>query len=89
MVLVVCWLIGSALSTMGNDLAVAINRSAILGGVDEVMPSAAQDLPAKLRKKLDDTGFPAIVDPFNRAPSKEVAPPDPALHCGACRRSGR
>jgi S1-C subfamily serine protease len=43
------------------------------------MPSAAQDLPVKLRKALDDTGFPAIVDPFNRTPTKEVDPPDPAL----------
>jgi S1-C subfamily serine protease/uncharacterized membrane protein required for colicin V production len=82
-VLVVCWVIGSALSTMGNDLSVAINRSAVLGGVDDAMPTAAQDLPAKLRKKLDDTGFPAIVDPFNRAPSKDVAPPDPALQASA------
>jgi S1-C subfamily serine protease len=80
-VFVVCWLIGSALSTVSNlpALASAINRSVVLGGVDEVMPAAAQDLPAALRQILDDTGFPAVVDPFNRAPSKEVAPPDPAL----------
>jgi S1-C subfamily serine protease len=80
-VFVVSWLIGSALSTVGNlpELASAINRSVILGGVDDVMPAAAQDLPAALRKILDDTGFPAVVDPFNRAPSKDVAPPDPAL----------
>ena len=84
-VFVVSWLIGSALSTVGNlpELASAINRSVVLGGVDEVMPSAAQDLPAQLRKILDDTGFPAIVDPFNRAPSKDVAPPDPALQASA------
>ena len=55
----------------------------VLGGVDEVMPAAAQDLPAALRKILDDTGFPAVVDPFNRAPSKDVAPPDPALQASA------
>jgi S1-C subfamily serine protease len=84
-VFVVAWLIGSALSTVGNlpTLASAINRSVILGGVDDVMPAAAQDLPATLRKILDDTGFPAVVDPFNRAPSKEVAAPDPALQASA------
>jgi S1-C subfamily serine protease/uncharacterized membrane protein required for colicin V production len=84
-VFVVCWLIGSALSTVGNlpTLSSEINRSVILGGVDKAMPTAAQDLPAKLRKILDDTGFPAIVDPFNRAPSKDVAPPDPALQASA------
>jgi S1-C subfamily serine protease len=82
-VFVVCWLIGSALSTVGNDLASAINRSVVLGGVDQVMPSAAQDLPGKLRKILDDSGFPAIVDPFNRTPTRDVAPPDPALQASA------
>jgi S1-C subfamily serine protease len=83
-VFVVCWLIGSALSTVGNPtLASAINRSVVLGGVDDVMPSAAQDLPVKLRKALDNTGFPAIVDPFNRTPTKEVDPPDPALQASA------
>lgn len=84
-VFVVAWLIGSALSTVGNlpGLASAVNRSVILGGVDEVMPPAAQELPTALRKILDDTGFPAVVDPFNRAPSKDVAPPDPALQASA------
>lgn len=83
-VFVVAWLIGSALSTVGNPtLASAINRSVVLGGVDDLMPTAAQDLPALLRNVLDDTGFPAIVAPFNRAPTKEVAPPDPALQASA------
>jgi uncharacterized membrane protein required for colicin V production len=84
-VFVVCWLIGSALTTVGSmpTLVSAINRSVVLGGVNDVMPSAAQDLPAILRKALDDSGFPAIVDPFNKTPNKEVAPPDPALQASA------
>jgi S1-C subfamily serine protease len=84
-VFVVCWLIGSALSTVSNlpALSSAINGSVVLGGVDDVMPAAAQDLPAELRKILDDTGFPAVVDPFNRTPAREVEPPDPALQASA------
>jgi S1-C subfamily serine protease len=80
-VFVVSWLIGSALTMATNlpQLAAAINNSVVLGGVNEVMPPVARQLPAELRKLLDDTGFPAAVDPFDRAPSKDVAAPDPAL----------
>jgi S1-C subfamily serine protease len=80
-VFVVAWLIGAGLTTATNlpQLASAINNSVLLGGVNEVMPPVARQLPAELRKLLDDTGFPAAVDPFDHAPSKDVAPPDPAL----------
>ena len=84
-VFVVCWLIGSSLSTVGSpsDLASAIRRSVVLGGIGDVMPAAARDLPATLRKILDDTGFPAELRKISRAPSKDVAPPDPALQASA------
>ncbi|OLF15832.1 MarP family serine protease [Actinophytocola xanthii] len=80
-VFVVAWLIALPLVTVGGlpGLAAAIRGSTVLGGVNNVMPSAAQDLPNELRKLLDVSGFPAAVDPFDRTPSKEVAPPDPAL----------
>ncbi|SDD85019.1 MarP family serine protease [Actinokineospora iranica] len=80
-VFVVSWLIGVPLTTVGGlpGLASAINDSAVLGGVNEVMPQAARGLPNELRQLLDVSGFPAAVDPFNRTPNKEVEPPDPAL----------
>jgi len=84
-VFVVSWLIALPLTTVGGlpGLASAINNSAVLGGVNDVMPQAAKGLPNELRQLLDVSGFPAAVDPFNRTPNKEVAPPDPALQASA------
>lgn len=84
-VFVVAWLIALPLVTVGGlpGLASAIRGSTVLGGVDSVMPNAAQNLPDELRRLLDVSGFPAAVDPFDRTPSKEVAPPDPALQSSA------
>jgi S1-C subfamily serine protease len=84
-VFVVAWLIALPLVTVGGlpDLASAIRNSTILGGVDKVMPQAAQDLPDELRRLLDVSGFPEVVDPFDHTPNREVAPPDPALQNSA------
>jgi S1-C subfamily serine protease len=84
-VFVVAWLIALPLVTVGNlpDLASAIRNSTILGGVDKVMPQAAQNLPDELRRLLDVSGFPEVVDPFDHTPNREVAPPDPALQNSA------
>ncbi|GAA4445507.1 MarP family serine protease [Actinokineospora soli] len=84
-VFLVAWLIALPLTTVGGlpALASAINNSVVLGGVDDVMPQAARGLPDELRELLDVSGFPAAVDPFNRTPNREVAPPDPALQASA------
>jgi S1-C subfamily serine protease len=84
-VFVVSWLIALPLTTVGGlpGLASAIKDSAVLGGVDEVMPNAARGLPNELRQLLDVSGFPAAVDPFNRTPNREVEPPDPALQASS------
>ncbi|MBM7771384.1 S1-C subfamily serine protease [Actinokineospora baliensis] len=84
-VFVVAWLIALPLTTVGGlpGLASAINNSAVLGGVNDVMPQAARGLPNELRQLLDVSGFPAAVDPFDRTPNKEVDPPDPALQASA------
>ncbi|TDQ04771.1 MarP family serine protease [Labedaea rhizosphaerae] len=80
-VFVVCWLIGAALTTVSGlpKLTAAINQSVVLGGVNDIMPSAAQQLPEGLRKVLDVSGFPAAVDPFSHTQISEVAPPNPKL----------
>ncbi|GLZ40962.1 MarP family serine protease [Actinokineospora sp. NBRC 105648] len=87
-VFVVSWLIALPLTSVGGlpGLASAINNSAVLGGVNDVMPQAARGLPNELRELLDVSGFPAAVDPFNRTPTKEVPPPDPALQGSAVVR---
>lgn len=90
-VFVVAWLIALPLVTVGGlpGLASAIRNSTVLGGVDDVMPPAAQDLPEELRRLLDVSGFPAVVDPFDNTPNREVAPPDPALQNSAVVQSVR
>lgn len=80
-VFVIAWLIASVLTsvTVLPGLASAVNNSAVLGGVNKVMPNEAQGLPAALRKLLDNSDVPAILAPFQRAPVTEAEPPDPAL----------
>src|SRR5215217_3555583 len=52
----------------------------ILGGVNAVMPEAAQGLSNELRKLLlDRSGAPSIVDPFQRQPINQIGPPDASL----------
>ncbi|MFD8496889.1 MarP family serine protease [Amycolatopsis sp. NPDC059657] len=84
-VFVIAWLIATPLTTVSGlpGLAKAINGSAVLGGVNDVMPPAAQGFPSQLRKLLDASGFPSIVDPFQRAETPDAEPPDPALQARA------
>jgi S1-C subfamily serine protease len=80
-VFVVAWLIATPLTTVSGvpGLAKAINGSVVLGKVNDAMPEAAQGFPSQLRKLLDASGFPSIVDPFQKAPTADTSPPDPAL----------
>ena len=80
-VFVVAWLIALPLTSVAAmpGLTRAINNSSVLGGVNEVMPEAAQGLPGELRRLLDESGFPAILAPFQDTPVREIEPPDPAL----------
>jgi S1-C subfamily serine protease/uncharacterized membrane protein required for colicin V production len=80
-VFVVAWLIATPLTTVSGlpGLAKAINSSVVLGGVNDAMPAAAQGFPSQLRKLLDESGFPSIVQPFEKAPSADTGPPDVAL----------
>ncbi|HKN51341.1 MAG TPA: MarP family serine protease [Amycolatopsis sp.] len=84
-VFVVAWLIATPLTTVSAlpGLARQINSSVILGKVNDAMPEAAQGFPSQLRKLLDASGFPSIVDPFQRTPTAETSPPDTALQRSA------
>lgn len=84
-VLVVAWLIAVPLTGVAAlpGLAKAINNSTVLGAVDKAMPPAAEGLPTDLRKLLDASGFPSIVDPFQKTEINEIAPPDGALQSSA------
>jgi S1-C subfamily serine protease len=84
-VFVVAWLIALPLTSVAAlpGLTKAINESSVLGGVNHVMPEAAQGLPGELRQLLDESGFPAILAPFQEAPVREIEPPDPELQNSA------
>ncbi|GDY30726.1 MarP family serine protease [Gandjariella thermophila] len=84
-VFVVAWLIALPLTSVVGlpGLAGAINRSAVLGTVNSMMPAEAQQLPGELRQLLDVSGFPAAIDPFARTPIADVSPPDTALQNSA------
>ena len=84
-VFVVAWLIAVPLTGVASlpGLARAINNSTVLGTVDKVMPPAAEGLPSDLRKLLDVSGFPSIVDPFQKTQINDTAPPDTSLQDSA------
>ncbi len=78
--LAVAWLIALPLNSSSyTELANAVRRSAVLHGVDVVMPDALRSLPAELTRLLDVSGFPDVLAPFAATPITEVPPGDPAL----------
>ena len=79
-VLVVAWMVAVPLAAAPYPwLSSAIRSSALLTGVNEVMPEGAQKVSAQLRQLFDDSGFPQILDPLSPAPDTPVNPPDAAL----------
>jgi S1-C subfamily serine protease len=76
-VLLVIWLIAVPLAAVPLPaLSSAIRGSAVLGKVDDVIPSQAQDLSTRLREVFNSSGFPAILDPLTPTPNTAVDPPD-------------
>jgi S1-C subfamily serine protease len=79
-VVLAAWLVALPLATANvPGLASEVRSSEVLGAVDSVMPAPARELPADLRKVLDNSGFPDVLSPFAPTPITQVGPPDPAL----------
>jgi S1-C subfamily serine protease len=79
-VLVVAWLVAVPLgSTSMPWLNREVRNSAVLGGIDELMPAQAQALSGALRQTLDTNGFPDVFGGLAPTRAREVAPPDPTL----------
>jgi S1-C subfamily serine protease len=79
-VLLVAWLIAVPLaSTPFPGLNREMRSSAILHGINSLMPERAQALSAALRDTLDTSGFPNVLGGLAPTNAKEVAAPDPAL----------
>ncbi|MEU5159168.1 MarP family serine protease [Streptomyces sp. NPDC020875] len=78
--LLVAWLIGSALAgTTLPTLGKEVRSSKVLLGVSQVMPEQASVLFDDFSGVLAQNGFPQVFSPFSNEPIKEVSPPDPAL----------
>ncbi|RDG36653.1 MarP family serine protease [Streptomyces corynorhini] len=78
--LLVAWLIGSALAgTSLPTLGKEVRSSKVLSGVSHVMPSQASTWFTDFSSVLARNGFPQVFSPFDNEQILEVSPPDPAL----------
>ncbi|MEW2634158.1 MarP family serine protease [Streptomyces sp. NPDC048389] len=78
--LLVAWLIGSALAgTSLPTLGKEVRSSKVLLGVSRVMPDQANTWFTDFSSVLAQNGFPQVFSPFTNEPITEVQPPDPAL----------
>ncbi|MFF3954296.1 MarP family serine protease [Streptomyces sp. NPDC001890] len=78
--LLVAWLIGSALAgttlpTVGKE----VRSSSVLLGISRVMPTQASTWFTDFSSVLAQNGFPQVFSPFANEPITEVKAPDPAL----------
>lgn len=79
-VLLVAWLVAVPLgSSAFPGLAGAVRNSALLNGVDQVMPAQARALSEALRDTVDTRGFPDVFGDLTPTRVREVPAPDPAL----------
>ncbi|MEU2084814.1 MarP family serine protease [Streptomyces albus] len=88
--LVVAWLIGSALAvttlpTLGRE----VRGSKILLGVSRVMPRQANGWFADFSAVLAKNGYPQVFSPFSDEPIRDVPPPDPRLAGSAVAERAR
>ncbi|NEC67935.1 MarP family serine protease [Streptomyces sp. SID9727] len=78
--LLVAWLIGSALAgTSLPTLGKEVRSSSVLLGVSRVMPPQASTWFTDFSSVLAQNGFPQVFSPFANEPITEVSAPDPAL----------
>ncbi len=78
--LLVAWLIGSALAgtslpTIGRE----VRSSKVLTGVSRMVPTRADGWFADFSSVLAQNGFPQVFTPFSTEPITDVPPPDPKL----------
>ena len=79
-VLLVAWLVAVPLGSSSLPwLNREVRSSALLGGIDQLMPAQAKALSGALRDTLDTNGFPDVFGGLAPTRAREVAAPDPAL----------
>ena len=79
-VLLVAWLVAVPLGSSSLPwLNRAVRSSAVLGGINQLMPQQAKALSSALRTTLDTNGFPDVFGGLAPTRARDVAEPDPAL----------
>lgn len=79
-VLIAAWLLATPLTASDQPgLAAAVNDSRVLRQVNDVAPPWLKNVPRRLSAMLDDSGLPAVLEPFSRTPIAAVDAPDPEL----------
>lgn len=79
-VLLVAWLVALPLANSSLPwLASAVRNSALVKGINGVMPEQAKALSDSLRNTVDTRGFPDVFGDLAPTRVREVAPPDPRL----------
>ncbi|WP_030422472.1 MarP family serine protease [Streptomyces sp. NRRL F-5065] len=82
--LLVAWLIGSALAgTTLPTLGKEVRSSKVLLGVSRALPAQADTWFTDFSSILAQNGFPQVFSPFSNEPITNVQPPDPALASSA------
>jgi S1-C subfamily serine protease len=79
-VLLVAWLVAVPLGSSSLPwLNREVRSSAVLGGINQLMPQQARALSSALRTTLDTNGFPDVFGGLTPTKAREVAAPDRAL----------
>jgi S1-C subfamily serine protease len=86
-VLLVAWLVGSALAHSAYaTVARQVRHSAVLSAIDSVMPDSIPTWFAAFRRLIDQNGFPQVFGAIGPERIVKVPPPDPAVaHSRAVR----
>lgn len=79
-VLLVAWMVAAPLASSSLPwLAREVRSSAIVHGVDRVMPNAVRGVYDSLRDAVDTNGFPDVFSGLTPTDARPVDPPDPEL----------
>lgn len=78
--LVVTWMVALPMATaIPGTFGDAVRDSTILATVDEVAPDSWAGIPSDIVRRLDDSGVPAAIAPFEERPVHDAAPADPSV----------
>lgn len=79
-VLIAAWLLATPLTASDQpNLAAAVRGSRVLAQVDAAAPNWLKTVPKRLSAILDNSGLPAVLEPFSHTPIAEVDAPDATL----------